>query len=85
MIAVLCSTAALPTTATTITPRKTGVMPKVAPASLQTEPTRISLTHAMTSVAPANTSTDFFKLQAALWGIARFAAVFLAGKQLFYG
>ena len=52
--ALLCS-AALPTMATMITPMKTLVIPKAA-AVCSTEPTRISLTQAMTSVAPASVS-----------------------------
>jgi len=48
--AVLCS-AALPTTATTITPIKTQVSPN-ADAAASTEPTSISLTHAISAVTP---------------------------------
>ena len=59
--AVLCS-AALPTTATTITPTKMEVIPKASAAPF-TEPTSISLTHAINAVAPSRTSTEVRRLQ----------------------
>ena len=80
MTALLCS-AALPTTATTMTPMKTLVMPKAAAASC-TEPTRISLIQAIRTVAPASVSSARFRLQAPA-GCG--SACSLAGEELFVG
>jgi len=53
-IAVDCS-AEFPTTATTITPTKTSLMPKAC-ATGSTDPTRISLTHAINTVVAASSA-----------------------------
>ncbi len=60
-IAVDCS-AELPITATTITPTNTSLMPKTC-ATCSTEPTRISLTHAISAVTTASTARHLVTLQ----------------------
>jgi hypothetical protein len=61
-MAVECS-AALPTTATTMTPMKTSFIPRCS-AVASTEPTITSATQAMTAVEPSSTASERPRLHA---------------------